>query len=240
MRTSETIGELAAALAEFHKVAKNPTKNKTVKVKSMSGGAYEFSYATFDSILELVRGPLAENGLVLIQSPSQGGEGTATELVTRLQHSSGEWMEDNTIVPRGPGEGPQALGSSLAYIKRYAACAMLMLAGEDDDDGNIAEGNSVTEKTSRFQKAPAKDPAAADFGAAAEALKEKSNNGAPDEDLMLLAKKMMAWITAKCDDAQKTQARRICEELELNMNQAETVTREKLDALGERLKEVMS
>lgn len=141
MKTSETLGALAAALAVAQGAIEQPARNREVEVKMKSGGSYKFKYATFDAILAATQKPLSSNGLAVLQMIGQGEHGLI--LTTRIVHKSGEFIEDTIPVLVGQDKSPQAIGSAISYTKRYCYCAALGITAEEDDDGNAAEGNQV-------------------------------------------------------------------------------------------------
>jgi hypothetical protein len=53
-------------------------------------------------------------------------------VLTRITHASGQWMEDSvsTMLPTGD---PQAVGSAITYLRRYALQSVAGVAPEDDD-----------------------------------------------------------------------------------------------------------
>lgn len=125
---------LNKALVEAQKQLRAPTKNRTVKVKS-DKGSYSFDYATLDGIVEATLRPvLPDLGLWFVQFTSEG------QMVTRILHESGESMDCGIPMPNLPAK-PQEAGSLISYFKRYSLCAAFGLASEEDDDGNIAQGN---------------------------------------------------------------------------------------------------
>lgn len=157
MNRSESIDKLVTALAAAQAGLSAPPKNRTVNVKTKTGGSYEFSYTTLDCIIEHVRLALTSNGIWFTQTV-ENTEGRH-RLITTLLHSSGQWLASET--PLMPSEGGnQAFGSALTYMKRYALAAMLGIASDDDDDGNEADGNTIQSRSDRTpaprQAAPAK------------------------------------------------------------------------------------
>ena len=127
MKTSETLTELTKSLGVFQKECPVIKKNAT---------GYGYNYATFDSIVDTVKPLLLKHGIVLIQSV--GANQVGILLTTRLQHLSGEWIEDSFILPATQMKGVnnvQALGASITYGKRYGISAMLGIATDDDTDG---------------------------------------------------------------------------------------------------------
>lgn len=75
MRQSETIEKLAEALSKAQGAFVNPSRNRTVTVKMKMGGTYNFAYATLDGIMEMIRKPLADNGLALVHSLGKDDQG---------------------------------------------------------------------------------------------------------------------------------------------------------------------
>lgn len=130
------LGPLAAALAKAQTDFPTVKRDKKVTVQTKTGGSYSFNYAPLDSILNAVRGPLAANGLVVVQLLDDGA------LVTSLIHDSGAILTGRLDLP-GISD-IQAFGSAITYLRRYAIQAMLGIAAEEDDDGNRAAGNRAT------------------------------------------------------------------------------------------------
>ncbi len=122
---SESIKELVSALSKFQGKVKNATKEA-------SNPFFKSKYATLDSIVDVIKEPLAENGLSYMQFPI----GTNI-LVTILAHSSGEYISSSVeMTPKD--STPQAHGSAITYMRRYCLSSILGIATEDDDDGNAA------------------------------------------------------------------------------------------------------
>jgi hypothetical protein len=130
-----SLGPLVAALAKAQTEFATVTRDKTVTVQTKTGGSYKFSYAPLDTILAAVRGPLSDNGLVLVQTLDDGA------LVTSLLHESGGSISGRMALP-GTND-IQGLGSAITYLRRYAIQAVLGIAAEEDDDGNHAAGNTT-------------------------------------------------------------------------------------------------
>lgn len=126
MKRSEQIDALSKALTAFQKDAPTITKDKTANI-----GQYSYKYADLSTIMDKIRGPLADNGLSIIQSPSSyQNEPTLT---TMLAHESGQWVED-TMQLKVMQETPQGQGSAITYGRRYALCAFLGIVADDDND----------------------------------------------------------------------------------------------------------
>lgn len=130
---------LARAMGEMPSIP----RNKTVLVRTKTGGTYTFKYAPLDTILAVLRPVLAANGLAVVQDTEWSN--TELAVATTITHESGEFVTLGTM--RGKTEhltGPQELGSLITYLRRYSLTTALCLATEDDDDGNAAAGNEAT------------------------------------------------------------------------------------------------
>jgi len=140
LSTSETFADLAAALAKAQGAFPAIKKEHTAKVRgeSKKGDPVEYSYGYADlaDILDAIRHALADNGLSIIQ-PICPADAEHIWLVTRLLHSSGQWIE--SAYPVDVYDKPQEQGSAITYARRYALTAMLGIAAEEDDDGRRAQ-----------------------------------------------------------------------------------------------------
>jgi len=65
--------------------------------------------------------------------------------VSRLSHSSGQWIE-SSMSCKPAKQDIQMIGAISSYSKRYAMSAMLGLASDTDDDGNSAVYISASQK----------------------------------------------------------------------------------------------
>lgn len=135
MEKSQSIAKLAIALANFQSKLETLPLDRSVKVKTKNGGEYSFKYATYAAIVEYIRPLLFEQKLCFSQLVEHDGSVT-----TILMHESGEYIS-STLLIKGE-QTPQGIGSSITYTKRYALSSILGLVADDDDDANIAEGNT--------------------------------------------------------------------------------------------------
>lgn len=135
MEKSQEIGKLAKALCGFQADMENVGKDAT-------NPFFKSKYATLENIITTAKPHLKKHGLAFAQFPSQvplrGAEGGVTSgLTTILMHDSGEWIESATPLNM-KDQTPQAQGSAITYMRRYALSGVLGIATEDDDDGNEA------------------------------------------------------------------------------------------------------
>lgn len=100
---------------------------------------FKSAYADLDAIMKSVRPALAKHGLAFMQQIRINEDG-ATILHSILAHASGQWMESRMrVIP--PKNDAQTFGSTLTYLKRYAAISLLGVTvshDHSDDDAEVA------------------------------------------------------------------------------------------------------
>ena len=94
-------------------------------------------YASLSTVLDVVRRPLLDNGILLVQRVIQS-EPCTVAVETRLIHNSGEWFSGITTIPLPNTDDTksnlgQAVGAAISYARRYGLMSMLSLAAVDDD-----------------------------------------------------------------------------------------------------------
>jgi hypothetical protein len=135
MSHSETLGELAKALAAFQ------GKMEPV-AKTAENPFFKSKYADLASVVKAAAPVLSACGLSVAQFPDDG------TLVTYLLHESGEWIEH--AAPLNPAKSdPQGVGSAITYFRRYAYCAALGIVADEDDDGQAASQPAAKPRTVR-------------------------------------------------------------------------------------------
>lgn len=107
--------------------------------KTAANPYFKSKYAPLDAIVEATRPVLAKHGLAVQQTPvfRDGMAG----VVTIITHKAGH-LEDSELLLPLKDQSPQGVGSAITYARRYALAAVLGLATEDDDDGNVSSGLS--------------------------------------------------------------------------------------------------
>ena len=136
MTKSESIKEIAAALAKAQAGIRNATQDKT-------NPAFKSKYADLSSVWEACRQHLSANGIAVAQGSA--ADGPKVTVTTLLMHSSGEWLSCDLTVTADKGTA-QGIGSAITYARRYGLSSMVGVApGDDiadagDDDGNEASG----------------------------------------------------------------------------------------------------
>lgn len=187
MKKSESINELAAALAAAQAEYKAVPKKKTAKVRTRQGGEFSYKYADLADVLEMALPVLGKHGLALTQfirqseeSPSylRDRDGDRFEihapcwLYSVLLHSSGQWIESDGVLITQQAD-KQAFGSELSYARRYDGCSILGIMPDEDDDGKVATESVRADKAAKPAAAKPKGeviPPAAEAHPAADAI----------------------------------------------------------------------
>lgn len=119
------IEKLAEALAKAQAQIKGA-------VKSADNPYFKSKYADLSEVWEVIRKPLSDNGLSVVQLPGWDKDTGRVTLTTMLLHTSGQKIS-STISMRPEKDTPQAVGSAITYARRYALAAMVGVVQEDDD-----------------------------------------------------------------------------------------------------------
>ncbi len=130
IRTSEQINEIAAAIAKAQAELDNVERGGT-------NPHYRSRYAQLSAVLEEVRPKFSKHGVAILQH-AVNGAGSHVGVVTRLAHSSGQWIESSLYVVPARFDA-QGAGSVISYLRRYALMSVAGI-GPDDDDAEAAVG----------------------------------------------------------------------------------------------------
>ena len=141
MSQSESIKELATALSKVQ-------GQLTFAKKDSANPFFKSTYADLESVWDSCREALAKNGLAVIQMPGNFFEGRMW-LITRLVHSSGEWIEQEMSFPVGKPDSQGVVKTdahscmaAITYMRRGALAAFVGVV-QSDDDGNTASGKAT-------------------------------------------------------------------------------------------------
>ena len=126
MTDQPTTTTIATALSAAQGQMKNATFDKI-------NPHFKAKYASLAAILDVVREPLAKNGLAVTQTLETNGAGLY--LRTTLRYGT-EFIDSTYPLPSNAK--PQEFGSHLTYARRYSLSALLNISADDDDDANIA------------------------------------------------------------------------------------------------------
>src|SRR5918993_697020 len=134
---SDSIAQLAAALAKAQIELVNPVKCLTAVIDRWGSGneGQSYHYAPLSAGLEIVRNTLCKHELAVIQTTELDQESGLVMLTTTLAHGSGEWVSASWPVCRTADmTNPKLMGAALTYARRYGLFTLVGLAGEDDLD----------------------------------------------------------------------------------------------------------
>jgi len=137
---SQSIGNLALALATAQKEMKNPKR-------ASENPFFKSQYADLASVVNAITPSLAANDLAIMQFVESGSSGEVAVL-TMLVHKSGEYVS-GTLSAKPAKADPQGIGSTITYLRRYAMLAIVGRAAEDDDDDAEAASDSDNEENKR-------------------------------------------------------------------------------------------
>jgi hypothetical protein len=117
---------LVAAIGELSNVA-----------KTAANPYFKSKYAPLDAIIDATRPILLKHGLAISQTPlfMEGTAGVETTIIHKSGHST-----TTTLLLPIKDQSPQGVGGAITYARRYALAAVLGIASEDDDDGNVSSG----------------------------------------------------------------------------------------------------
>lgn len=144
MRYSDSLANIATALAKVQAEIKNPIKNQINK--GVQGAP---KYANLeDTLQEYVRPICSKHGMSIYQSVKSDENGRVG-VCTVLIHESGEFIESDyvfcdIIIPTNNSgkkiltEG-QATGVCITYLRRYSLNSALGINGDKDTDGSYSD-----------------------------------------------------------------------------------------------------
>lgn len=120
---------------------------------------FKSNYADLPTVMEVVKGPLNENGILVLQATAH--KDGKNFINTSLIHAdTGEALTSETEVICSKPNDPQAFGSAQTYARRFGLQSFLFIPAEDDD-GNYSsgktnsKGNPVTTTPAVQSKSPA-------------------------------------------------------------------------------------
>jgi hypothetical protein len=129
MYTSESITELLPALLAARKRFRPVVKESSAQIRA----GQPYHYADLQTVIDSTMPALVDNNLLVLQVI----DAEQSQLVTRLAHVSGQWVESR--FPLNFDQGPQHVGSALTYGRRYSLLALLCVAAEDDDGASAQQ-----------------------------------------------------------------------------------------------------
>jgi ERF superfamily len=138
MKTSESIAEIAKALAKFQSEVKQPEKSGT-------NPHFKSKYVTLDGTVKAIHECAPKHGLSYTQMPVTNENGVG--VVTLIMHSSGEFIQMDPFILPMDKKTAQGAGSASTYARRYSLSAAFGIVSDVDDDGNGATGDDNNPQT---------------------------------------------------------------------------------------------
>lgn len=139
-------------LSEFQKTAGCFRKTDT-------NSYYGNEYAGLPSVIETVQPYLKKAGWTVCQPPGTVEDGAMT-ISTIFIHKSGDWVSFRSGSPLAKPD-PQAMGSAITYMRRYALIALFGVPVQDDDaEGAMperAKPPAKPKKKSKVESTPIPD-----------------------------------------------------------------------------------
>lgn len=144
IKKSTVIADLASALSAAQGEMPQPPKTAT-------NPFFKSKYADLSSVLATALPVLAKHDLAVSQLVA--GDEERSTLTTILMHASGQYIH-STMPLFLKDQTPQGQGSAITYARRYAFMAILGMVGDEDDDGNAAQGGKSAVPVSQMITPP--------------------------------------------------------------------------------------
>jgi hypothetical protein len=151
LRTSPTIGAIAAALARAQAAYVPVRKDKTARIETKSGGSFSYDYVDLASLQAAIRPALTTNEIAYTQAVRVRAHVVTVETV--LLHASGEWLSAELDLAIADMGDARAVGSSVTYARRFGLAALAGIAPADEDDDGAAAA-ATPPKTRRSSARP--------------------------------------------------------------------------------------
>ena len=136
---SQSVGKIALALSK----AQGNMKGAAMNAK----GHFNNKFADLHNVIESCKPHLSSHEIAFVQG-NRFKDGVFL-VVTKLIHSSGEWLSSEMALPIPKNAGPQQIGSLNSYGRRYTLASMAGIAQYDDD---ATEAQGLNNKVQRVNK----------------------------------------------------------------------------------------
>lgn len=144
-------GELYEALSRAQSNFDQVKKSGKANIPTKSGGNYSYSFAKLSDVLAATVPALNAEGIYFSQNPKHSftnNGGALLTIVSTLSHKSGATLSYESIPLFYNMNDAKQAGSVMTYLRRYSACQILGIEGDEDDDANVA--NVAMESNSSF------------------------------------------------------------------------------------------
>jgi hypothetical protein len=138
MKTSEGIKNISPAFIKVSGIVKNMIPDSK---------GFGYNYTSLGCIIDQVKPILSDNGLCIIQSPTETENQLGIETI--LLHETGEYFSFVYNIPvtnmKGANNTQQA-GAAITYGRRYALSAIFGIATETDTDAAYKKSEKAEKK----------------------------------------------------------------------------------------------
>lgn len=124
MKTSDSIVKISVALLKAQ-------RKMGAASKDSANPYFKSKYADYGAVLGVVKQPLNDEGIFILQPTFSDATGHYVETV--LVHESGEFIKSEALRLELTKTDMQALGSAVTYARRYQLQSLLGVPAEDDD-----------------------------------------------------------------------------------------------------------
>lgn len=212
MNTSPEIAKVVGALLEAQ-------KEFAAVPKDSDNPFFKSKYAALPDVIKITNPVLAKHGLGVSQLvTSVDGQDALT---TTLFHTSGEFISSTALLHLVKND-PQAHGSAITYMRRYAFMSILGIVADEDDDGNAASSHSAPASKTTYNKPAETRSSGAPAGGGKPATEQMTRA------VWAISHKGLGWDDSQMFDFIDTQAgRKVAELSDLTFTEAKAV----IDAL---------
>lgn len=154
MEMSPTVGKIFTSIGQLQETLPIIGKNAI-------NPHFQNTYADLAAIIEVANERMNKVGLSYSQVPSADSQNVT--VTTIIVHGvSGEWIRGSlSMIAKNPG--PQAVGSTITYCKRYALQSMLGIGtADEDDDGNAGSDMRASNRDGKKKVVPSEEKAKPD------------------------------------------------------------------------------
>jgi hypothetical protein len=128
----------------FDALAKAQAEIETAE-KDSENPHFNSTFANLASVWRACRAQLSKLGISITQWPIPASRQGHVAMLTRVTLGD-QWASSGMEMPVAAPGGPQQVGSSMTYLRRYMLSSVAGVApDEDDDDGNAAQGSGKPE-----------------------------------------------------------------------------------------------
>ena len=200
MNKSEQINELALALSKFQTNVKQP-------LKDANNPFFRSKYVPLENVAESVTESAGPLGLSYMQWAIN--EDDKVGVSTIVMHSSGQYIEFDPIFAKPAKQDPQAVGSTITYLKRYSLSAAFGITSDEDNDAEGAmnrgnqQNNSNYNNSSNYQKGSQQQSKSQQSGATSNATSKPKSQSKPNLTIPKTAKEAQLLVIPDLFDKHK-------------------------------------